>query len=85
MPTLDLTASTGLSNSKYGGSRANQSAGTTDSITGSNQVGLSFSLPLYSGGSVTSQVKQAQYNFVAASEQRRRAPRFRPSVLRSTT
>ncbi|MFV9669912.1 outer membrane channel protein TolC [uncultured Pantoea sp.] len=69
MPTLDLKASTNLSNSKYGGSRANQSSGSTDAITGSNQVGLSFSLPLYSGGTVTSQVKQAQYNFVSASEQ----------------
>ena len=84
MPTLDLTASTGLSNSKYGGSRANQSAGSTDSITGSNQVGLSFSLPLYSGGSVTSQVKQAQYNFVAASEQLEGAHRSAVQTVRSS-
>jgi len=84
MPTLDLTASTGLSNSKYGGSRANQSAGTTDSITGSNQVGLSFSLPLYSGGSVTSEVKQAQYNFVAASEQLEGAHRSAIQTVRSS-
>jgi outer membrane protein len=32
---------------------------------GQNKVGLSFSLPLYQGGQVNSQVKQAQYNFVA--------------------
>ncbi|WP_217551251.1 TolC family protein, partial [Pantoea sp. GbtcB22] len=69
MPTLDLSASTGMSNSKYGGSRANQSAGSTDSITGSNQAGLSFTMPLYSGGSVSSQGKLAEYNYVAAIEQ----------------
>ncbi|MEZ3500739.1 outer membrane channel protein TolC [Pantoea sp. KPR_PJ] len=84
MPTLDLTASTGLSNSKYGGSRANQSAGSTDSITGTNQVGLSFSLPLYSGGSVTSQVKQAQFNYVSASEQLESAHRSAVQTVRSS-
>lgn len=31
-------------------------------------MGLSFNLPLYSGGATNSQVKQAQYNFVGASE-----------------
>lgn len=36
---------------------------------GQNKVGLSFSLPIYQGGMVNSQVKQAQYNFVGASEQ----------------
>jgi len=84
MPTLDLTASTGLSNSKYGGSRANQSAGSTDSISGTNQVGLSFSLPLYSGGAVTSQVKQAQYNYVSASEQLESAHRSAVQTVRSS-
>ncbi|MEN4768927.1 outer membrane channel protein TolC [Duffyella gerundensis] len=84
MPTLDLTASTGLSNSKYGGSRANQGASSTDSITGSNQVGLSFTLPLYSGGSVTSQVKQAQYQYVSASEQLESAHRSTVQTVRSS-
>ncbi len=84
MPTLDLTASTGLTNSKYGGNRANQGAGNSDSITGANQVGLSFSLPLYSGGSVTSQVKQAQYSYVAASEQLEGAHRSAIQTVRSS-
>ena len=84
MPTLDLTASTGLSNSKYGGSRANQSVGSTDSISGTNQVGLSFSLPLYSGGAVTSQVKQAQYSYVSASEQLESAHRSAVQTVRSS-
>lgn len=82
MPTLDLTASTGLSNTRYGGSRA--SANSTDNISGSNQVGLSFNLPLYSGGSVTSQVKQAQYAFVAASEQLESAHRSTIQTVRSS-
>ena len=83
MPTLDLTASSGLSNSKYGGSRSN-SAAYQDSISGQNQVGLSFTLPLYSGGSVTSQVKQAQYAYVAASEQLESAHRTAVQTVRSS-
>lgn len=31
-------------------------------------VGLNFSMPLYTGGNITAQVKQAEYNFIAASE-----------------
>lgn len=84
MPTVDLTASTGLSNSKYGGSRANQASSSSDNISGTNQVGLSFSLPLYSGGSVTSQVKQAQYAFVSASEQLESAHRSAVQTVRSS-
>ncbi len=84
MPTVGLTASTGLTNSRYSGDRAAQSASSTDSITGSNQVGLSFSLPLYSGGSVTSQVKQAQYAYVSASEQLESAHRTTVQTVRSS-
>ena len=80
MPTLGLNASTNLSNNKYGGSRAVQS----DSITGNNQVGLSFSLPLYQGGLVNSQVKQAQYAFVSASEQLESAHRSTVQTVRSS-
>ncbi|MBV8042002.1 outer membrane channel protein TolC, partial [Pluralibacter sp.] len=72
MPTVGLTASTGISDTKYNGSNTNTGATSsqfTDRNIGQNQIGLNFSLPLYSGGSVTSQVKQAQYNFVGASEQ----------------
>ncbi|WP_075183059.1 outer membrane channel protein TolC [Pantoea sp. 1.19] len=83
MPTLDLKAQTGLSDSKYSGSRAGTN-GNTDSISGNNQVGLSFSLPLYSGGAVTSQVKQAQYNYVAASEKLESAHRSAVQTVRSS-
>ena len=80
MPTLDLKASSSLANNKYGGSRAVQG----DNITGNNQVGLSFNLPLYSGGMVTSQVKQAQYAFVSASEQLESAHRSAVQTVRSS-
>lgn len=68
LPTLNLTASTGISDTSYSGSKTN-SAQYDDSNMGQNKIGLNFSLPLYQGGMVNSQVKQAQYNFVGASEQ----------------
>ncbi len=63
LPTLDLTASTGISDTSYSGSKTRGAAGTQydDSNMGQNKVGLSFSLPIYQGGMVNSQVKQAQY------------------------
>jgi outer membrane protein len=51
---------------------------------GQNKVGLSFSLPLYQGGQVNSQVKQAQYNFVGASEQLESAHRNVVQTVRSS-
>jgi len=83
MPTLDLTASSGLSNNRYGGSRANQGS-YQDNISGNNTVGLSFSLPLYSGGAVSSQVKQAQYAFVSSSELLESAHRSAVQTVRSS-
>lgn len=50
---------------------------------GQNKVGLSFSLPIYQGGMVNSQVKQAQYNFVGASEQLESAHRSVVQTVRS--
>jgi outer membrane protein len=63
LPTLDLTASSGIGNtdSRYDGF-------TSKSQSGSNQVGVTFKLPLYSGGRTSSQVKQAKYDFVRYSE-----------------
>ena len=51
---------------------------------GQNKVGLSFSLPIYQGGMVNSQVKQAQYNFVGASEQLESAHRSVVQTVRSS-
>ena len=83
LPTLDLTASTGVSNTSYSGSKTN---GTqyNDNDAGQNKIGLSFSLPLYQGGMVNSQVKQAQYNFVGASEQLESAHRSVVQTVRSS-
>ena len=80
MPTLDLNASTGLSDNHNSGSRNT----SPDTINGNNQIGLSFNLPLYSGGAVSSQVKQAQYQYVAASEQLESAHRSTVQTVRSS-
>ncbi|HEJ7645046.1 TPA: outer membrane channel protein TolC [Klebsiella oxytoca] len=69
LPTLSLSASSGVSNTSYDGSKTRDNAQYRDNDAGQNKIGLSFSLPLYQGGMVNSQVKQAQYNFVGASEQ----------------
>ena len=84
MPTLGLTASTGLSNTRYGGKYANTTSSTDNNITGNNQIGLSLSIPLYSGGAVTSQVKQAEYNFAGASEKLEAAHRSAIQTVRSS-
>ncbi|MEX9251714.1 outer membrane channel protein TolC [Pseudenterobacter timonensis] len=83
LPTLDLTASTGVSDTSYSGSKTN-SGQYDDSNMGQNKVGLSFSLPIYQGGLVNSQVKQAQYNFVGASEQLETAHRNVVQTVRSS-
>ncbi len=83
LPTLDLTASTGVSDTSYNGSKTN-TAQYDDSNMGQNKIGLTFSLPIYQGGMVNSQVKQAQYNFVGASEQLESAHRSVVQTVRSS-
>lgn len=80
LPTLSLNASSSMSNNRYSGSNST----SPDSDIGQNKVGLSFSLPLYQGGMVNSQVKQAQYNFVGASEQLESAHRSVVQTVRSS-
>lgn len=84
LPTLNLTASTGISDTSYSGSKASGNNQYNDSNVGQNKVGLSFSVPLYQGGSVNSQVKQAQYNFTGASEQLEGAHRSVVQTVRSS-
>ncbi|CDH32312.1 outer membrane channel protein TolC [Xenorhabdus bovienii] len=62
MPTVNLTASTGVTNKHERGAQR------SDSYDGGNSVGLSLRLPLYSGGLTNSQVEQAKYNFISASQ-----------------
>ena len=63
-PTLDLSASLSSAYTDYKNSGTSYNDGTLN--TGA--VGLQFNLPLYQGGAVDSRVKQAQFNYVAASE-----------------
>ncbi|MDD9653194.1 outer membrane channel protein TolC [Klebsiella pasteurii] len=88
LPTLSLSASSGVSNTSYSGSKTHGTAANSqqykDNDAGQNQIGLNFSLPLYQGGMVNSQVKQAQYNFVGASEQLESAHRSVVQTVRSS-
>ena len=84
LPTLSLSASSGVSNTSYDGSKTRDNAQYLDNDAGQNKIGLSFSLPLYQGGMVNSQVKQAQYNFVGASEQLESAHRSVVQTVRSS-
>ncbi|BBI91081.1 putative transport channel [Serratia symbiotica str. Tucson] len=81
MPTINMSASTGITDTKYSGS---SSSGDTDSNTGQNKIGLSINLPLYSGGATNSQVQQAQYSFVGASESLESAHRSLVQTVRSS-
>lgn len=81
MPTINISASTGITNTKYRGS---SSSDDTKSNTEQNKIGLSINLPLYSGGATNSQVQQAQYNFVCASESLESVHRSLVQTMRSS-
>ena len=78
-PTLDLGA--GLNTGYYD---YKDEIRNSDGNDNQANVGLTFKLPLYTGGATTSQVKQAQYNYVAASEQLERSFRSVQSSVRSS-
>ena len=82
MPTIGLTASTSVTNTRYSGGTPSIQQKNNDS--GQNQIGVQLSLPLYSGGATNSSVKQAQYNFVGASEQLESAHRGVVQTVRSS-
>ncbi|GKW25532.1 outer membrane channel protein TolC [Pectobacterium polonicum] len=84
MPTLDLTASTGVSDTRYSGSRTQNSNSFNDSDAGQHRVGINFTLPLYNGGITNSQVKQAQHRYVSSSELLESAHRSVIQVVRSS-
>ncbi|MCP1107036.1 outer membrane channel protein TolC [Serratia nevei] len=84
MPTVNLNASTGITNTRYNGSATGDNTRFGNSDAGQNQVGVSVSLPLYSGGATNSQVQQAQYGFVGASEQLESAHRSVVQTVRSS-
>ncbi|WP_372881730.1 outer membrane channel protein TolC [Psychromonas sp.] len=61
-PTLDFTAGLGYNNTDY------RDSSSSDTNLSNGSIGISLSVPLYTGGNITSLVKQAQYNYVYASE-----------------
>jgi len=63
-PTLDLGANLGSTYTDY----KNSGVGYDDGTLNSGNIGFKFNLPLYTGGAVDSRVKQAQFNYVSASE-----------------
>ncbi|ANI30129.1 membrane protein [Yersinia entomophaga] len=81
MPTIDLTASSSITNTRYSGSASSQQI---NNDAGQNKIGVQLSLPLYSGGATNSAVKQAQFNFVGASEQLESAHRGVVQNVRSS-
>ncbi|WP_432451846.1 MULTISPECIES: outer membrane channel protein TolC [unclassified Agarivorans] len=64
-PSLNLTAGIGYEKNQYGNDSYNTLNGGD---TNSGNIGLEFSWPLYSGGSINSQVKQAQLSYIESSE-----------------
>lgn len=71
MPTASVDASTNLNKAdRYGNysSAGTPAARNGKSYSGSNYVGVSVSMPIFSGGATMSQVEQAQHNFVSFSE-----------------
>ncbi|WP_276574014.1 outer membrane channel protein TolC [Limnobaculum eriocheiris] len=81
MPTVAFTASSGLSNNDY---RGTSTLGQDDSINGNTTAGFTLSFPLFSGGQTSSRVKQAQYNYVGASEALESAHRSVVQIVRSS-
>ncbi|WP_028023589.1 outer membrane channel protein TolC [Enterovibrio calviensis] len=63
MPSLTLDVGYGYTDQN------NKSNSTRDASNNQLSGGINFAMPLYSGGSITAGVKEAQYNYVAASEQ----------------
>lgn len=86
LPTVNLTASSNLSKTQYDGKNANlpYSGGYQDNTSGSNQVGVTLSMPIFSGGAVASQVKQSQFAWGSASEKLESAHRSMIQTVHSS-
>ncbi len=85
LPTVDLNASTGVSNShSHGSALPPSNISDRNNYSGQNSIGLSVSIPLYTGGRTSSQVEQAQYGFTSASEQLESVYRSIVQIARSS-
>ena len=61
-PTLDLVAGLGRNSTSY------EDVSGRDTDINSATIGLELNVPIYTGGKISSTVKQAQFNYVIASE-----------------
>ncbi|MCW8995491.1 MAG: outer membrane channel protein TolC [Psychromonas sp.] len=64
LPTLDLSAGLGRNSTDY----ELNTPSNPDVDLNSATIGLELNIPLYTGGRTSSQVKQAEYNYILASE-----------------
>lgn len=83
MPTLNLNAYSEVANN-YKRERSFYVNNTRNDYSGQHNIGISLDVPLYKGGATHSQVKQAQYEFIAASEQLTSTERKVMKTLRSS-
>ncbi|CED61960.1 Type I secretion outer membrane protein [Moritella viscosa] len=72
--SLNLVANAGAKYTDYGNDNNNGGAGAENTVSSGN-VGIKFSMPLYTGGAVTSAEKQAVYQVTASQEQLTKASR----------
>lgn len=67
LPTLDLNAGLNSRRTDFSGTPSGTN-NVRDNTLNEGSIGVTFNLPLYSGGATRSRVSQASYNYVAASE-----------------
>ena len=79
--SLNLVANAGAQYTSYGDD--NFSGTTAESTISSANVGIEFSMPLYTGGAVTSVEKQAVYQVTASQEQLTKASREVQTQIRT--
>jgi len=68
LPTLDLVAGRSFNYTSSDQIFGGQSFSNLDSKINDRQVGLQFTLPIFSGGFTQSKVRQAEYQWIAAKE-----------------
>ncbi len=68
LPTLDLVAGRSWNYTSSDQVFDGQPFSNVDSKVNDRQIGLQFTLPIYSGGFTQSRVRQAQYQWIAAKE-----------------
>jgi outer membrane protein len=68
LPTLDLVAGRSYDYTSSDQIFDSQRFSNVDSKTNDRQIGLQFTLPIFSGGLVSSRARQAQYQWIAAKE-----------------